>query len=1102
MARTPEVRRRTKRLLRSLSNLQDDDCTITPQTLLAAKYLLRVNSKCYCVNVTNADMLDHLALWCPRSELPNFIVSQLEAQQLTNPDSDLVLVPPQVSVIILSAYPPEPEGKDWPTLFRWYSKERHRYYCLFAYVRFKMGRKSYTIAELLAFRGKQPGAPSGMSALAENPELGKFRCLSLGSMSLLLTGDSVEIVRESSSDSSSGCKVGTLSKNKDRSSTSSDEILFKGTLSRRGLPRDASRDQPNREPVRVPVRELHRESIRDQIQEVGRVATRETIRESIRDIGRGEYVMQDASRSMEWKYRGRSDSETPVVEPIQAPGGVSAQKSEGFQRFYKAVVSPTHVRVTAGGRIVPNTRGPPSPTVKRTTDTPALESQGLADKTLHTKTPMNQPGVGQPIPMMPQFLPGYPPGFQPIQTPVSFMPLALGPHMPPGFSFPQASANPVQGIPSFPADGTLKDMHNTKPGDVQIEGRVPDDKQDKLKISPPEFFDYTKPYYYNGQIIYPVGAFQPPMGNGLGAPMANTMMPIPMISSPMGVAHQIPAQMMRPQPGGMSTNTMAMPPFGHQSQHGGPVIPTNVAPAIPANTNFNAPTAPPPSSIKLSDITRKQIASFKSALRYHEDQMQYNRHQIDEKEMEQKIHSCKEHIARFEATLKSQIEYEETLQRQHAMDQAKGEMKPSHAGASAQLVPYAGQTATATQAESDEAFKRRFVQGCQGINGNMSESNKAVFRGAADPTRRSFEELFKKSSLSTEAALAPVFEPRRDPSPPKEQQDAEQQLRAAATWNIVDAVTAEQESLSRSFTMPYAQPSSYIDSRTSTMANFGRPARSRISSQITTSGNNRASYGVPYLLGTLPKGCNPRDATDYDYVYHRPLNDDEQRARFLYWGKAPKSATRGLPKFDGKHFYPASPIKEGSPDSSETDIVARRVPNARPEAENEFRQTKSDSDPFRPLTPVYSSDSKALTLHASEDGYAMVRHTRNSSFDTQVLTAEDLIGDESGGDKNTTSAGHKYENSADAASVGSFERRPERPGYAPTPKPDPRLNLAFRAVPRTNWLTQREVAPQERAAQEGADQQCSILDYGAGFAPPLRRPRNRLFESLFESFDK
>ena len=184
MARAPEIRRRTKRLLRSLSNLQDDDCTITPQTLLAAKYLLRVNSKCYCVNVTDPDMLDDLTFWCPRTELPNFVVSQLEAQQLTHPDSDFVLVPPIVSVVILSAYPPEPEGRDWPTLFRWYSKETHRHYCLFAYVRFKMGRKSYTVAELLAFRDKQPGTPSGLSALAENPELGKFGCLSLGPMSV------------------------------------------------------------------------------------------------------------------------------------------------------------------------------------------------------------------------------------------------------------------------------------------------------------------------------------------------------------------------------------------------------------------------------------------------------------------------------------------------------------------------------------------------------------------------------------------------------------------------------------------------------------------------------------------------------------------------------------------------------------------------------------------------------------------------------------------------------------------------------------------------------------------------------------------------------
>ena len=59
----------------------------------------------------------------------------------------------------------------------------------------------------------------------------------------------------------------------------------------------------------------------------------------------------------QWHYRRRDSSDRH--QPHSAPTGFAAQQAENFQRFYRAVVSPTHVRVTAGGRIVPNTRAPP-----------------------------------------------------------------------------------------------------------------------------------------------------------------------------------------------------------------------------------------------------------------------------------------------------------------------------------------------------------------------------------------------------------------------------------------------------------------------------------------------------------------------------------------------------------------------------------------------------------------------------------------------------------------------------------------------------------------------------------------------------------------------
>ncbi|KAK4224956.1 hypothetical protein QBC38DRAFT_531918, partial [Podospora fimiseda] len=977
-----EYKARIKKVLKALSNLQDDDYIITAQTLIAAKHCLKYSSKCDLVVVTEPDSHEYLmTYWAPRHAIPRFFTSQLEAQRLTEIDSGLVKVTPLVSFLIVHASPPDWRDKDYPTLFTWYCKPKHRYFCLFAFLKHKMDRQTYTISELLAYRPNQASPPNSVLALADNPEL-------------------VEIVRESGSEESTSCNlqsITTTMKPKDRSSTSSDEVVFKANISRQ------------------PAQEL----------------AGENIREAIRDIGREQQAILDPTRPMEWKYRGRSDSEAAVPEPIPAPVGLSAQKNEGFQRFYKAVVSPTHVRVTAGGRIVPNTRGPPSPTTKRTTDSPGFEGQGLGDKSIPAKASLSQIGVGQPIPMMPQFLPGYPPGFQPMQTPVSFMPMAIGPQMPPGFSLPQQASNPAQAMPTFPTDGTLKDMHNTKPGDATDDNHAPDGKQEKLKISPPEFFDYTKPYYYNGQIIYPLSAVQPAIGNSFGTHMANPMMPIPMFG-PIGVPPQIPGQMMHSLPNGIS-NGMAMTPFGNQ-RHSAPAIPTAVAPSIPANASFSAPTAPPPSSIKLSEITKKQIAQFKSSLRYHEDQLLYNRHQIDEKYVEHQIQGFKEHIAKFEAMLKSQLEYEES-QRRVAMSQNQDEEKSSQtASMPSQTLSIPSQTPSmlsqtpsmpsqAPSMPSQTSSMQTQASAATGQNSQAdAEKSEGVTRRRVGRAPRPIQKTWGGNAM--ESALAPIFEPHDQPViPTKSYMDGVREAMATLpSQRLAAQERQQQQQMTRSFIAPYSQGTAV-----GALGNPGRSTQSRVSSQMTTS--SRASFGVPYLLGSLPRGCNPRDATDSDYMYSRPLTDAEQRARFLYWGRAPKSATRGLPKFDGKHFYPASPVKDES-DSPVPETVSHRVPNARADAEKEFRQTKSDVDPFRPMTPVYNTDSKATAGHASEDGYTFARHTRtrNNSFDTQVLSTDD-VGDGDNGDvRNAMGAGHRFEDSADTTSFGSFERRAERSG--------------------------------------------------------------------------
>ncbi|KAK4205736.1 hypothetical protein QBC40DRAFT_312055 [Triangularia verruculosa] len=1037
----------------------------------------------------------------------------LENQKLTEEGSDFVTAT-TLTIFVSLRLLKEPLPKRYPTLFRWYSEKNHRTYYLFATLDIKMARHQYTVEELMAVRGAQVPMPARMLVLANNPEL-------------------ADVVRDSSSESSSGYKP-AIGKHRDDSSTTSDEVLFKGNISRRAL-RDSTRGSTNesnrfamREPLRQIVPQPARELTRGPFREVAPAAAPTAapavapgtalavipgpapavapgpVPGPVPDhapgpapgpaFGAGPSANPNATREtdqqrpMEWRYHGRSDSESHIPEPIQAPTGNMAQKSEGFRRFYKAVVSPTHVRVTAGGRIVPNTRGPPSPTNKRAIDQPAIENMSLTDKAAQGKLPTHQLPVGsmgQPIPVVPQFLPGYPPGFQPIQAPLSFVPMAFSPHMPQGYQFAQPPNVPTALAP-LPSGSTLtpKETTDLKAPDLQGDSRLPGEKQDKPKISPPEYFDYSKPYFYNGQIVYPVSSMSPSLGNAMGS----SMMPVQMLGVPQGVPPQVQAPMMHHalQHGGnqmMAGSSFPQPSHRPQQMHGG------AHPIVPVNSNFAAPDmAPPISSIRPSEITRKQITNFKQSLKYHEDQLQFNRHQIDEKEMEMKAQQYRDHIAAFEMLLKQQLEFEAEF-----MDKIKQKSDGSVTGE-----PGVQQN----QHESEDSIRRRVAGGRQGINTNIGEGGKATFQRPI-ATNQSYGEPSRRAGIPSEAVLAPAFEPSGSKSTHEAAAESSKRLQPEGLWQYgPDIQTVASRSVTRSFNPSLSQQSEHAEESTSIASISGQsgsidssgPTRSAKGKGIA-SGYLRSKFGVPYLLGTLPKGLDPRKATDNDYIYTRPLNEAEQRARFLYWGKAPESILKGLPKYDGKHFYPASPVQEPS-----SPVAAHRNPTARPETEHAYRQTKSDQDPFRPMTPVHGSISKPAV--ASEDGYAMGRLTRNVSFETQVDSSglEDLHISDSVGLPETGRILQNRGNSADAVSIGSIDRRSERSGYDPVPcpypphgylpgpsMPDPYghffLAPGFRSYARTNPLMQRETLANR--LEEGSHDQRDFVNDGTGSSASL-----------------
>lgn len=711
--------------------------------------------------------------------------------------------------------------------------------------------------------------------------------------------------------------------------------MFKGNKDRRAN-REAAREVAIRQAVPHPA--PGNDSV------PGRETTRELIPEPTRELAR-----DDSQNPTGWKYRGRSDSETGSAEPLQAPAGVPSQKQEGFQRFFKAVISPTHVRVTAGGRIVPNTRGPPSPTSRRTKDTSAMDTQAVREQ------PQPNPSIGhvgmpQPIAIWPQLLSGY------QNIPMSVIPMQFSPHFPPGYSFPPILSQPMITQPSvlqpsapqpilgragatqLATDSVANDGANPSSVEAHGENAPTTELQDGVKITSPENFDRAKPFYFNGQLVYPVA---PGFPGSVGSPM----MPIQMVGLPSGVSHtatsgmtpQFPGAVMHVSPHG--TGQIVTGPF--PSAHAFPGIPAVQNRIVPVNGVLHSGTAPPPSSIKMSEVTKKQIGTLKTSIKWCEDQLQYNRFQIDENNMRDQLQKLEAERQLFEARYQAELAEEEATARNAGASNNGGqvEKKSNHGTAMPPIEPQTIQH-PAQELTSTRAGKTNLPTSIQPPKAQKGDLANKQWAPVFDDKNRAVSEgtmESRKSGLPVNAAKAPVFLPR--------------------------AITSEMTERS-------------LESRDAAKEYFGTHLRRE------SRDSSNGKLVIPYLLGALPSGVDPRSASDQDYVYNRELTPDEVRARYLYWGKAPKSCMQGLPRFDGKHFYPPSPIKESATVSDDGESAYRATASRRP-VNYDFRGTKSDCDPFRPTTPTQSYES-SRAMFVSEDGYATGRHARTTSMETEI----------------------------------------------------------------------------------------------------------------------
>ncbi|OHE97047.1 hypothetical protein CORC01_07656 [Colletotrichum orchidophilum] len=600
--------------------------------------------------------------------------------------------------------------------------------------------------------------------------------------------------------------------------------------------------------------------------------------------------------------------EAPAQRPV-----LPDQKRKGFEQFYEAVRSPTHVRVTAGGRIVPNTidASHSSPTGKSSRERTAGEINGV------------QPSLGQAF--NGPFMPG-PPLMGPVHPSMhsGFSMIAPGPSpMVPYGGF----AMPPFGIAQAPAQAQFAPLNS---GAIPV-GNV-DDKNDQ-----------------NDGVIPNSGPMpMHPFGGQWFLP------PHPMMS--MGM--QFPGTPMMP---------MAFGPVGQPMMYQHTPQPMPTAGVRPFTPNVAQTEACPVSSIRPSIITKNQLAGLRSSLKKAEAQLAYNRHQIDEKHMEEYARQLRSDIKHFEIKLKGELALEDNTLPQRSdskeVNEAKTmkESKPaaesrktfisvSSGDAEIKNEPVHGVHSNATEEPRNSRHRKRdrlklavntSAAFAPFINSNTFATVSPVpFDPAGQHQSKEFDSTHirkQSSGLPVSAALAPVFQPRSDIRRPSEDtppvsavSKGEKDIRGKVFFGVIPANSEEAHRLT-----------------------FGAPPTPALRmEQFSKFCRENPGLGLPYLRGEVPFGMDPSPDIK-DYIYHRPLNQDEEMAKHLFWSDAPEHLRANFPKFDGKNFYPPSPEKPR--------MVTSKLPTGRPEEDYGFSLKSAGIDPFAPLEPYCEDPFEKMT---------------------------------------------------------------------------------------------------------------------------------------------
>jgi hypothetical protein len=721
---------------------------------------------------------------------------------------------------------------------------------------------------------------------------------------------------------------------------------------------------------------------------------------------RGKLDLQPHEQRKMWLLRKQGSSDR-ADQPFPAPSEFEVQKADNFRKFYAAVISPAHLRVTAGGRIVPNTRGLPHPTFMWNAEKQFFES---TDRTFNSElerqgswpqgASLNATDLHSPLDIVKPAVENF---FGPPLHAYSANMRAP--------SDTKSTQRMVAAIPTTVEKVVSENNSLTDESDITaIHGQV--------KISPPSQFDLSRPFFMNGQPFYPATP-------NLYGPANFSVLPFNMLGNPNSsyqsfvTPHGIPPPATLQLPAGSFYLPTQMTLDGRYVGQQGPSVHMPGLTSSMTAQHLRAPVAQPFSTVTMFPPTLlheepaamlpqavmpgHQIQALQQQLKHCENQLQNNKHQIDEQHVRYQQSQVQNQIRTLQSRLNPQG-FQPTLLSQEHYEPSMWNLGVGSMGAA--LAPFTVSGGT----EKGEATGDQIS--------SIGGSNEKIA-----PVR---PVLPSHKRLSAAAAMAPEFQPRSQLTIANEPGEVKASLAVTAACEDSNDLKnngsqGKVEARLLSTVTNWSKPGQWANStlvhgsaaipNTYTTHHLTKGSASNhlpASLKPPASGHEvPPTNGVdPYLTGYPPPGLPVNSVKSSDMGYSRELMEEELRASLIYCGKAPRDLSKRLPKFEGKDFYPPSPEKASvnpsvqfshtkSRSSQRSDIFRPTQEPSPPKfARNKItstsqRESEDPKDPFQSANgleqPTYeaAADNGSSTPEddtASEDSWGITKAEEEELF--------------------------------------------------------------------------------------------------------------------------